>query len=159
MPFTPFHFGAHTLVALSFKKQVDIPAFILANVVIDVEPLLVMLFNFDYPLHGYAHTLLGASIIGLLWGIVAYMFRAPLGKMMNFLGLPASSSLIMSLLSGLLGGCLHVLFDAPIYTDIRPFYPLNINPLYGIISISQIYLLCKILFIPAIVVYFLVRKK
>jgi len=68
MPFTPFHFGAHACVAFPFNKKIDIPVFILANVAIDIEPLLVITLNLHYPLHGYAHTFIGAIFIGTLWG-------------------------------------------------------------------------------------------
>ena len=36
---------------------------------------------------------------------------------------------------------LHVLFDSPLYWDIKPFYPLTVNPLYGSGSSLEIYLL------------------
>lgn len=158
MPFTPFHFGAHACVALPLQKRLDVPVFILSNVFIDIEPLLVMLFNLNYPLHGYAHTFVGSFIIGSLWGCVAYMLRRPLSRAMNFLKLSYTPSLGMSVLSGAFGGCLHVLFDSPIYADIKPFYPLSINPMYGLISNPMMYLLCALFFIPAIVLFFFARR-
>lgn len=159
MPFTPFHFGVHATVALPLKKRIDIPAFILANVIIDIEPLLVMIFNLNYPLHGYAHTFIGSFIIGSLWGSIAYALRGPLAKIMHFLKLPYLPALKISILSGAAGGCLHVLFDAPVYADIKPFFPLNVNPLYGLISMPSMYLLCTLLFIPAFILYFGTVKK
>lgn len=159
MPFTPFHFGAHACVALPFQKKLDVPVFILSNIFVDIEPLLVILFNLNYPLHGYAHTFLGSFIIGSLWGCIAFTLRKPLSKAMNFFKLSYAPSLGISVLSGALGGCLHVLFDAPIYADIKPFYPLNINPLYGLISISMMYMLCTLLFVPVFVLYFRMIRK
>ncbi len=159
MPFTPFHFGAHACVALPLQKQINLPAFILANVIIDVEPLLVMLFNLNYPLHGYAHTLAGSFLAGSLWGGAAYLLRKPIGKAMQFFRLSYVPSLRLSVLSGALGGCLHVLFDSPIYTDIMPLYPLEVNPLYGFISIPGMYLLCTLLFIPAFALYVRTARK
>lgn len=153
MPFTPFHFGAHACVALPLQKKLDVPVFILANVIIDIEPLLVMLFAWDYPLHGYVHTFLGSFVVGALWGCIAYPFRISITKLMNFFRLSYEPILRRSILSGALGGCMHVLFDAPLYTDIKPFYPFMVNPLYGLISIPQMYLLCSLLFIPAFVLY------
>ncbi len=153
MPFTPFHFGAHAVVALPLQKKLDVPVFILANVIIDIEPLLVIVFNLNYPLHGYAHTFIGSFITGALWGSMAYALRKPLGKIINFLRLPYSPSLKMSILSGAAGCCLHVLFDSPIMTDIKPFFPLSVNPFYGHISKPIMYLLCTLLFIPAFMLY------
>jgi membrane-bound metal-dependent hydrolase YbcI (DUF457 family) len=56
-------------------------------------------------------------------------------------------------LSGVLGAWLHVLFDAPVYTDIRPFYPLQVNPLYGCLSIDTVYVICAASFVPALIIY------
>ena len=75
MPFTPFHFGPSALIGLPLKRWIDIPVFVLANVVIDFEPLAVMVFQPDYPLHGYFHTLLIGGILGLIWGLAAYPLR------------------------------------------------------------------------------------
>ena len=75
MPFTPFHFGPSASVAFPLKKYIDIPVFVLANVVIDLEPLTVMVFNLSYPVHGFFHTLLGGIFIGTLWGLVAYSMK------------------------------------------------------------------------------------
>ena len=79
MPFTPYHFGAHACASLPFRHQLDVPVFIAANVVIDLEPLLVLGLHLDYPVHGYAHTLLFGGAIGLGFGALAYPFRAQLG--------------------------------------------------------------------------------
>jgi len=62
-------------IALPLNRWIDLPVFLLANVAIDIEPLLVMTLNLSYPLHGYAHTLLGATLIGLGWGGIAYAFE------------------------------------------------------------------------------------
>jgi membrane-bound metal-dependent hydrolase YbcI (DUF457 family) len=45
------------------------------------------------------------------------------------------------IIAGILGAMLHVLFDAPLYWEIKPFYPLTVNPLYGSVSSLEIYLL------------------
>ena len=80
MPFTPYHFGPAAVVSLPLKKKIDIPVFILVNVVIDIEPLIVLIFKPEYPVHGYAHTLLFSLIIGTVFGFVAYIFRDRLGS-------------------------------------------------------------------------------
>ena len=58
MPFTPFHIGPHATVGLALQNYIDVPVFITANVAVDLEPLFVILFKPDYPLHGYFHSLL-----------------------------------------------------------------------------------------------------
>jgi membrane-bound metal-dependent hydrolase YbcI (DUF457 family) len=158
MPFTPFHFGAHACVVLPLQRRLDIPAFILSSVFIDIEPLLVMLFNLHYPLHGYAHSLMGGLVVGSLGGAVVYLLRKPLGKVMGSLKLFYRPSLVMSMLSCVCGAWLHILFDAMIYSEMSPFYPISHNPLYGFISSANMYLLCSLFFIPAVVLYFRSRK-
>ena len=41
MPFTPYHFGPSGFVGLVFGKWIDLPVFVLANVIVDVEVLVV----------------------------------------------------------------------------------------------------------------------
>jgi hypothetical protein len=159
MPFTPFHFGAHLCVAMPFRRKLDIPAFLLANIIVDIEPLIVMIFNLKYPLHGYAHTFAAGIILSPTLGMVVYLLRKPLNNMMGILRMSYIPSVRGSIISAFLGHCLHILFDAPIYHDIRPCYPLNSNPLYGVISTMNMYLICSVLFIPAIFLYLVIIKK
>jgi membrane-bound metal-dependent hydrolase YbcI (DUF457 family) len=153
MPFTPFHFGPHTCVALPLQRYIDVPIFVGANVAIDIEPLLVILCGFGYPLHGYCHTFLFGSLVGLLLGLIAFPFRKRIGKVMSQLRLPHSTNLLKMAISGILGAWMHILFDMPLYQDIKPFYPLSANPLYDIVSEKAVYGTCALLFLPALVIY------
>lgn len=153
MPFTPFHFGPSALVAFPLKKYLDIPVFVLANVVIDFEPLVVMYFNLPYPVHGFFHTLLGGIIIGGLWGLIAYAVRKPIKSIMNVFRLQYEPKLFTMILSGILGFWLHIFIDSFMHADIRPFFPSNYNPLYQIVSTPNLYLICALLFIPALGFY------
>jgi membrane-bound metal-dependent hydrolase YbcI (DUF457 family) len=162
MPFTPFHFGPHTCVALPLQRYIDVLLFVGANVAIDIEPLLVMVYGFNYPLHGYCHTFLFGSMVGLLLGLFSFPFRKFIGKVMALLRLPYSTNLLKMAMSGMLGAWMHVLFDMPLYQDIKPFYPLSANPLYGIASAKAVYGTCTLLFLPAMVIYWymvLVKKR
>ena len=156
MPFTPFHFGPHACVSLPLCRRLDIPIFLGANVAIDIEPLLVMTYNLNYPLHGCCHTLLIGGLVGLVLGSAAYPLRHFIGKGMNVLRLPYGPTFAKMALSGLLGAWLHVLFDTPMYTVIKPFYPLQANPLYGCLSIDAVYSICAACFVPALIIYILV---
>ena len=153
MPFTPFHFGPHACVSLPFYRYLDIPIFLGANVAIDIEPLLVMTFNLDYPLHGYCHTLLIGGLVGLLFATAAYPLRRLIRRAMSLLRLPYAPTYTKMALSGVLGAWLHVLFDAPLYYDIRPFYPLQANPLYQVVSLSTVYTICAACSVPALLLY------
>ncbi len=63
----------------------------------------------------------------------------------------------------MLGAWMHILFDMPLYQDIKPFYPLTANPLYGIVSEKAVYGTCALLFLPALALYlymvFVKRKR
>jgi len=121
--------------------------------VVDVEPLLVLTYDLDYPLHGYCHTLLIGGLLGLVWGIAAYPFRHLIGKVMRVLRLAYSATFRKMAVSGVLGAWLHVLFDAPLYRDIKPFYPINANPLYGVLSPQVVYMICALCFGLALAIY------
>jgi membrane-bound metal-dependent hydrolase YbcI (DUF457 family) len=160
MPFTPFHFGPSATVGIPLSKNIDVFVFILANVVIDIEPLLVMIYKLNYPLHGYAHTFIGAIILGAIWGLTAWIFRVPIKWIVqDVLKFPFTPSKSKMILSGILGSCFHVLLDSPIYSDIKPFYPLHANPMYGLIDDFAMYTLCTIFLIPAVILYmYQIRK-
>ena len=90
MPFTPFHFGPSAVIALPLNRYIDIPAFLLANIAVDIEPLAVMSLSLSYPLHGYAHSILVVSIIGVIFGLGLYHFGQDLMyKMCAVLFIPA----------------------------------------------------------------------
>ncbi len=153
MPFTPYHFGPSACIALPLRKYIDIPVFILANVVIDLEPLAVILFGLNYPLHGYFHTFLVGTVVALVWGLIAYWGKSILQRLMKLFHLSYETNFRKMLLSAILGIWFHILLDGQLYTNIQPFWPLKANPLYGLLSYNTVYLICKISFLPAIVLY------
>lgn len=151
MPFTPLHVGVHATISLPLRKYIDIPAFILANVAVDIEPLLVMLFGLNYPLHGYCHTFLIGSFVGILLALIIFPFRKVIDKVVSLVKLEYKPTLIKLIISGVLGAWLHVLFDAPLYVDIKPFFPIEFNPLYNLIPASAVYWICRLAFLSAII--------
>ncbi len=159
MPFTPFHIGPHACIAFPAAARLNGIVFIGANVIVDIEPLAVMLGHLDYPLHGYAHTLIVSAVLGGVWGMACYPLRSRISAMLHKVGLPAPDGRLSYFFSGLSGTWLHVLFDAIIYGEMRPLFPLSINPLYGLLSIDGLYLLCTLLFAPALGLYFFQRRR
>ncbi len=153
MPFTPYHFGPSALLALPLKKYIDIPVFILANVVVDLEPGAVMIFNLDYPLHGYLHTFLVAGLAGLLWGLAAYPMRPLFGWAMGLLRFDYKSTLVKMMLSGMLGCMFHVFIDSFLYKEMNPFWPITGNPLYAVLSYRTVLTICEVSIIIAVVLY------
>ena len=83
MPFTPFHLGPGLGLGLPLRKYLHAPTFLLASVIVDVEPFLVLVLGLRYPLHGYVHTFLVAISIGLVLGYAMFLlenFLQPLYK-------------------------------------------------------------------------------
>jgi len=48
MPFTPFHLGPALTIGLPLRRFIHAPTFIVANVIVDVEPFLVMVLGLNY---------------------------------------------------------------------------------------------------------------
>ncbi len=159
MPFTPFHFGPSALVSLPLKKYIDVPIFILANVVIDLEPLTIMLFNIPGSLHPIFHTYLFGAFAGALWGYIAYYFSGLSKIVMRIFFLDYTPNLKASVISGILGFWLHVFIDSFMHRDMSPFYPLAFNPFVGIISNQLVYVLSAVSFIPVFIIYLVIVLK
>jgi membrane-bound metal-dependent hydrolase YbcI (DUF457 family) len=144
MPFTSFHIGPGLGLGLPLRKHMHAPTFILANIIVDIEPLIVIIFNLRYPLHGYLHTLLSAFIAGLILGYAIYLLEEPLRPLYKKLLLEGDENLNLKsfIIAGIFGMELHVLLDSPLYEDIKPLYPLTINPLYNPKLTPEIYDIC-----------------
>jgi membrane-bound metal-dependent hydrolase YbcI (DUF457 family) len=155
MPFTPFHLGPALGLGLPFRRYVHVPTFIVASVILDVEPFLVLQYGLNYPLHGYLHTFLLSILVGLLLGYAAFILERFVQPVYKVLLLESSGSLNLKsfLLSGALGTVLHVLLDSPLYAEIQPFYPLTTNPLYNPALSTEVYSLCVWLGIFGIIWY------
>ena len=141
MPFTPFHLGPALAFGTPFSKRIHLPTFLIANVYIDLEPLImVTILRLNYPLHGYLHTFLFAGLAGLGLGYLTYLldgFLNPVWKTFKLIDANTQYGLKEHFIAGVSGSILHVAFDAPLYSDIMPFYPCMENPLYELLSNSQ----------------------
>jgi membrane-bound metal-dependent hydrolase YbcI (DUF457 family) len=144
MPFTLFHFGPALVLGLPLRKYVHVPTFMLANVIIDVEPFLVLFLGLSYPLHGYLHTFLLAFFVGLALGCVMFLLEGFFHSLYKSFLLVSDERLKLKsfMVSGISGTMLHVLLDSPLYSDIRPFYPLGTNPFHNPALSSEVYELC-----------------
>ncbi len=127
MPFTPFHFGLNGLVGWSLKRWVDLPVLVLASVIVDIEPLTVMYYKLDVPIHWICHTFLIGALVGAAWGLVAYLARPLLKLGMELLQLPYETGLKRMVAGGVLGVWLHVFVDAFLYREMNPFWPAGGN--------------------------------
>ncbi len=163
MPFTPFHLGPALALGLPTRKYIHAPTFIIANVIIDIEPLMVILLDLNYPLHGYLHTFIGAITIGLALGYIMYLFDVVFKVVWKKLLLASGSNICLRqfLIAGISGTALHVLLDAPLYYDIKPFYPFTVNPIYYPEFNSTIYMICTVLGLIGLIyyIYIVLRKQ
>jgi len=159
MPITPYHFGPSGFVGLVFRKWLDIPVFVLANVIVDIEVLVVILFNLGWPIHRYCHTLLIGAVVGALWGVVAYPLRNLFKKIMQLLRIPYKTSLPKMVISGILGVWLHILIDGAYHFDVKILWPNKTISLWKMIhkqvGKEQIETICLIFFLVALVPYIL----
>jgi len=159
MPITPYHFGPSGFFGLLFKRWLDLPIFVLANVVVDLEVATVVLLQLGRPLHRYAHTLLGGAVVGIVWGLLALPLRPLFARWMHLLHLPYQTSLAKAVVSGILGVWLHVVIDATYNRDVRLTWPTNPLDLWsitsGYLSESRVEDLC-VLFFPATVILYLI---
>ncbi|MHA1506068.1 MAG: DUF4184 family protein [Candidatus Asgardarchaeia archaeon] len=157
MPFTPFHLGPSSLIAIIFHKYLDILAFLIGSVIVDLEPFLVMVLGLEYPLHGYFHTFLGATLASIPISLIMERFGSTFEKICELIAFPQELDRKKAFLSTLFGTYSHVLLDSPLYYDIHPFFPLKENPLFLLLYPFQVYALCFYSFILSIFTYAVYR--
>ncbi len=155
MPFTPFHLGPGLFVGLFFVSYIDFPTFLVANVIVDIEPFLVLSLSLNYPLHGFFHSFLGGTLVAFLLAAVMSKVRESLSPLLSFFKLEQKSSFKTILLASLSGIYIHILLDSRMYMDTRPFFPLDFNPLLSSSTLPglELYILCFWCGIGATVIY------
>jgi len=161
MPFTPYHFGPNGFVSLVFKKWLDLPAFVLVNVVIDIEVLFYIRhtagpwtrWNFAHQVFHF-HTLLIGGIVGAVFGLSLFPFRNIFRKIMNFLRLGYKPTALKMALSGLLGAWFHVAIDGIYHWDVQMFWPnRHYRPLWNLLSQPQVRYICLGFIFAAVALY------
>ena len=166
MPVTPYHFGPSGFLGLVFRRWLDVPVFVLANVVVDIEVLCFANFR----VHRYAHTLLIGAAVGAVWGLAAIPLRRLFSWAMPLLGLSYQTTVPKMLVSGVLGVWLHVLVDGLYHYDVWPLWPSRKLWLWNIaarhigynnMAVLQEYIKlgCVLFFVAAIVLYLFIRRK
>lgn len=153
MPLTPFHLGPGILLGLLLSRYSDLPTLLVASVVLDVEPLLVIITGADYPLHGLFHTFLGGGAAAVATALGMWRIRGFTGRVANAFGIRQEPSFGMVAAASFLGVYTHLLLDAPLYTDIRPFFPSASNPLFFPEASGLIYVSCSAAFLLGLAAY------
>ena len=135
MPYTPYHFGPSGFVSLLLYRWIDVPVFIAANVLIDIEVLADHYFQPGWPVHQlwHFHTLLIGGLVGAVFGAGIYFIK-PLRwlceKFMSLIGLPGKATLLSMMLAGLLGAWLHVFIDSFYHYDVQIVWPYPRNTIF-----------------------------
>jgi membrane-bound metal-dependent hydrolase YbcI (DUF457 family) len=162
MPFTPFHVGPAIPVKAAMDKKFSLLVYAWAQIVMDLQPLIVILTRRGRT-HGITHTFLGAAVLGA----VAVVTGKYLGELiLNLLSFGKRPKAIIpwrvAILSGFVGSFSHVLLDALVYSDMSPFWPFsNENLRIGFSSFEMI-LFCVVSGVAGLVawgVIALVRKR
>ena len=144
MPFTPYHLGPALLLVLVLLRWLDLPTFLVANVIVDVEPFLVLILGMNYPLHGYLHTYLIGSLVALILYFIMVQVRPFLDSIMKYFGFEQSGGRKSIVLASIFGIWLHITMDSTLYMDIQPLFPIGLNPFYiGLEAIAPVYDLCR----------------
>ena len=141
MPFTPLHMGPGIAIKSVMQRRLSLMVFGWSQIVIDIQPLLVML-NGHGELHGFSHTYLGATLIALFCGFTGkYLGELGLKLIREQQHLPISWP--VSFLSAFIVTYSHIVLDSIMHADIAPFAPFNRdNALLGIISIDDLHVFC-----------------
>ena len=153
MPFTPLHWGPVLLIGFLLFPRLDLAALVVSSVVIDVEPFAVLFFGLRYPLHGFLHTYLGATVVGVVVAAGLWFFRRRVAGVVSLFGITQESSLGRFLATSLFAVYTHVLLDSFLYSEMDPLYPLMGNPFVYVVALDIVYALCLVSFVPALALY------
>lgn len=158
MPFTPLHMGPGIAVKAVMQRKFSLMVFGWSQIVIDLQPLFVMITNKGV-LHGFSHTYVGATLIGL--------FCALSGKYLGELGLRILRepehlpiSWTVAFISAFIGTYSHVVIDSIMHADLQPLAPFSSTSiLHGIISIEALHVWCVASAVIGGVVYYVVNRR
>ena len=154
MPFTPFHLGPALLFGLLFFSLFDLFSLLVSSVIVDIEPFYnLYMYRPGARLHGFLHTYLGATLLSIPLSLILYLIRDYTEKLLEVFKLKQRSSFRKILFTNIFGTYFHIFLDSFLYTDIRPFFPLQTNPLLYVVSSSTVYMFCTVCFPLALIVY------
>jgi len=150
--------GPALFFGLALFTVFDLPTLLVASVIIDIEPFYVMYLNVSgYPLHGFLHSYLGASIMAILLALIIYPIRNKLNRIMLFLRVSQEFSFKKIVFTSFVGVFSHVFLDSFLYGEMNPFFPFEGNPFFNLTPISTIYVtvygFCAFLLLMSVPLY------
>jgi membrane-bound metal-dependent hydrolase YbcI (DUF457 family) len=142
MPFTPIHLGFAFFI-YSIFVFLDPIALILGTILIDLEPLVHLIFNVG-KLHGKFHSFLGVIVLTVPISVISWgCFK--IFKLNRFF---KDFNWVFSLISSFLALVSHIFFDTIIYPEMMLFYPFSTKTgfLFGLWSQRTDYLILVAMF-------------
>lgn len=154
MPLTPFHWSVLVL-GFAFFEWFYLPALVVSSVAMDVEPFYFLFIspNSDGSLHGFFHTLVGATVLA---AVVAFLLAKGRNRFDNALALAKIGQEKLSnrkiYFSSFVAAYSHILLDSFMHADVKLFWPFsNSSHFLKIFSVSQVYWIASAgLLLPAI---------
>lgn len=153
MPFTPFHLGPGLAVKAVAGRHFSLLTFGIAQVAMDIEPLIGMIRGSDV-LHGVTHTYLAATFIALPVALIAPPICRPILQRWHrelahyrlpWLAAPAPLSRVAVITGALAGTLSHVALDSFMHADMAPLAPwVQSNGLLHVISTGAVYQGCAV---------------
>lgn len=151
MPITPLHVGPGLVLKTLGGERVSLTIFVLAQVTMDIEVVARAAAGAER-WHGLTNSVMGATVVLLLtvaygtpvceWAL-RWWNRNLSPAQEKWLALPTNISWPSAWTGGVLGVYSHLILDAIMHADARPWAPFSeANPLAGSLSIAQLDLLC-----------------
>jgi len=148
LPLTHYHLGSGLFLGTILFRFFYLPALLIGSVFADIEPIILGLYNYNYPYlsyphHGALHSLAAGVLASILIAIVLKNFRWPFKnggiKLLGFFW-PAQKKTYMNMFFGaLVGYTSHIIFDSIMHYDVYPFWPSKYNPILRVIGVNREY--------------------
>ena len=152
MPVTPFHVGPGLLLKAVAGRHVSLMVFGFSQVAMDIEVIVRVIRN-DILLHGFTHTYLGATLIGLASVVVG----RPVCQALLACWTPDSKAVFetwqraariswpAAVVGAFAGTYSHVLLDSVMHADMEPLAPFSgSNALLGLVSAGALHVGCAL---------------
>lgn len=153
MPVTPFHIGPGLLLKAVAGRHVSLMVFGFGQGLMDLEVIVRVIRN-DFPLHGFVHTYLGATLIGLVSVVVgrpicqALLDRwtpDPRAGFETWLRGVRRISWPAAVAGAFAGTYSHVFLDSIMHADMEPLAPFSgANALLGVVSLGALHVGCAL---------------
>jgi len=155
MPFTLLHLGPALLIALFAYPLLDVPTLLVASIVLDLEPLTVILLGLQRPLHGQLHSLTLGTLVALATALGMHLLRQRTRPILMKARLGQGNDVRGYAAAAVAGAWTHVALDAFLYADLTLLYPAQLNPFLGLADAATVFNVCLVSFPLAIIVYLL----